>query len=93
VLNPRESKQSYPSFTRRAYNATTDTTTCPKIPKEKFKEKPSGRKLKIDIVKAKEREKSDLDVEFDEINRESGGGVEGRDRVLFDGFHSPIRRL
>lgn len=49
--------------------------------------------MEIETVKAKEREKSDLDVEFDEINRESGGSVEGRDRVLFDGSHSPIRRL
>lgn len=36
---------------------------------------------------------SDLNVEFDEVDGELGGGVEGGDGVLLHVFHPPIRRL
>lgn len=34
-----------------------------------------------------------LNVKFDEIERESGGGVEGHDCIFLDGSHSSIGRL
>lgn len=34
-----------------------------------------------------------LNVEFDEIERESGGFVEGQDGIFLDGSHSSIGRL
>lgn len=58
-----------------------------------MRNKDDTKKFRKESLKDGSNPQGYLNVEFDEVEGELGGGVEGEDGVLLEGLHPPVRRL